>query len=276
MRYINLEGSGGPVDDSGVLDTAWLAKAQRLLRDLEAAADKAARDDIIDQNKEFWGKLRGWLLNLSYQKCWFSEARAVYSVLEVEHFRPKKRCKRQKRAAYADGYWWLAFEWTNYRLCGKVGNAKKGDMFPLAASSPVATYNGTSILNEIPLLLDPACPGDPDLLDFNEDGEARPHPDADAFTLLRVNTTTEWLNLNQGRVKDARQRVWNDCWNLINECRDLAVQMDRAPGPAERERLNRKKEELRKMVRPTAEFSAVARACLLKSNLTWVRNLVAA
>lgn len=36
---------------------------------------------------------------------------------------------------------------------------------------------------------------------------------------------------------------------------------------AERERLNQKKDELRRMVRPNAECSAVAKDCLLQSNI---------
>ena len=275
MRYIDLHGSGGPTDATGATDAAWIADAQALVHLLLAAPDKAARDALIDANDALWGRLREWLLRLSHDKCWYSEARDLFSVLEVEHYRPKKRCKRSPRGQVSDGYWWLAFEWSNYRLCGKVGNAKKGDFFPLAAASPVAAHNGLSVLNEIPLLLDPACPGDPDLLSFNEDGACSPHADADQFTQLRVTTTTARLNLNQGRIKKARQRVWARCWQLIEDCRALAQQMNQAAGPGDRERLNQKKEELRRMVRPEAEFSAVAKDCLVKSNIGWVRTLAA-
>jgi len=275
VRYIDLHGSRGPTDATGATDGAWLADAQALVQQLVAAPDKAARDALIDANDALWGRLRDWLLRLSHDKCWYSEARDLFSVLEVEHYRPKKRCKRSPRGAVGDGYWWLAFDWSNYRLCGKVGNAKKGDFFPLATGSPVATYNGPSILNEIPVLLDPACPGDPDLLSFNEDGACCPHADADQFTNLRVTTTTVRLNLNHGRLKKARQRVWARCWQLIEDCRALAQQLNQAAGPADRERLNQKKEELRRMVRPESEFSSVAKDCLMKSNVGWVRTLAA-
>lgn len=275
MRYINLHGSGGPVDAQGLPDKAWLADAQALVGQLIAAPDKAARDVLIDANDVVWGRLRDWLLSLSHDKCWYSESRDLFSVLEVEHYRPKKRCKRGTRGVIGDGYWWLTFDWSNYRLCGKLGNAKKGDFFPLATGSPVATHNGISILNELPLLLDPACAGDPDLLTFNEDGTCGPHADADAATLLRVTTTTARVNLNHGRIKKGRQRIWNRCIGLIEDCRKLALQLNAAAGPAERERLNRNKEELRSMVRPEAEFSAVAKACLLKSNIGWASALAA-
>ncbi len=112
-------------------------------------------------------------------------------------------------------------------------------------------------------------------MSFNEDGACGPHADADQFTQLRVSTTMTRLNLNQGRIKKARQRIWARCWQLIEECRTLAQQMNQAPGPADRERLNQKKEELRRMVRPEAEFSAVAKDCLAKTNIGWVRNLAA-
>jgi hypothetical protein len=275
VRYIDLHASGGPADANGVPETVWLATAQALVQQLIVAPDKAARDTLIDANSELWGQLREWLLRLSHDKCWFSEARDLFSVLEIEHYRPKKRCKRSPRGAVSDGYWWLAFDWSNYRLCGKIGNARKGDFFPLAAESPIASHNGLSILNEVPLLLDPACPGDPDLLSFNEDGACGPHADADSFEQLRVTTTTARLNLNHGRIKKARQRVWARCWQLIEDCRALAQQMNHVAGAADRERLNQKKEELRRMVRAESEFSAVAKDCLLKTNIGWVRTLAA-
>jgi hypothetical protein len=274
VRYINLLGSGGPTNLDGTPDTVWTDQAKILTEALVAAAqDKATRDTIIDTNDLVWKRLRDWLLRLSYDKCWYSESRDFFSVLEVEHYRPKKRCKRVARGLFEDGYWWLAFEWSNYRLCGKVGNAKKGDFFPLAASSPTATYGGLSILNEIPLLLDPACPGDPDLLSFDEDGQCGPHADADQFTTIRVTTTVARVNLNHGRITKARQRIWNRCRQLIEECRELALQLEQAPGPADRQRLNDKKEELRAMTRPEAEFSSVAKVCLLKSNIHWAQML---
>jgi hypothetical protein len=242
------------------------------MQQLAMAPDKASRDALIDAKPALWGKLRDWLLRLSNDKCWYSEARDLFSVLEVEHYRPKNRCKRVPRGAVSDGYWWLAFDWANYRLCGKIGNAKKGDFFPLAAGSPVAAYNGITVLNEIPLLLDPACPGDPDLVSFDEDGSFVPHADADDYTKLRVETTRDRLNLDHGRVRKGRQRIWSRCWTLIKECRDIVLQ-GAAIGPAERATLNLKKEELRRMAQPDAEFSSVARQCMLKSNIRWAMAL---
>lgn len=275
MRYIDLLGTGGPQLDNGAPDVTWPIEARALIAQLTAAPTKAARDELIEQNGELWRRLRNWLLALSHDKCWYSEARDSFSFPEVEHYRPKCRCKRMARGPVIDGYWWLAFDWRNYRICGKVGNSRKGDFFPLAAGSPVAVHGGVTIANEIPLLLDPASPGDPDLLSFNEDGACAPHADADAFSELRVSTTVTRMNLNHGRLRKARQRIWDRCWKLVEECRDLALQLNSAAGPAERDRLNQRKEELRRMIKPEAEFSSVAKTCLLKSNIKWAQMLAA-
>jgi len=273
MRHIALLTSGGPKDKNGNSDIAWVTEAENILKQLEAAPDKAARDAIIDGNDEVWKKLRSWLLSLSHDKCWYSEARDVFSVLEVEHYRPKTWVKRKPKAVQKDGYWWLAFDWSNYRMCGKMGNAKKGVFFPLSAASLECTYGGLSIENEIPLLLDPVVPGDPKLLSFNEDGAAVPHNDANFFDRLRVEETVNRLNLDYGRLKKARQRIWNRCWQLIEDCRELSLTSPESFGPGDNVKLQEKKAELERMVQDDAEFSAVAKICLLKSNIRWAMSI---
>jgi len=86
------------------------------------------RNNLIDSKSAHWGKLKLWLKVLSHGKCWFSEVRELYSHYDVEHFRPKKEAKAMD-GTVRDGYWWLAFDYTNYRLCGNVGNRKKGGWF---------------------------------------------------------------------------------------------------------------------------------------------------
>ena len=105
-------------------DAAWLSKASRLLDELKAAPDAAVRNKIIDDNRAVWGKLKEWLLSLSHQKCWFSEAKDCFSHWDVEHYRPKKSAKDADGTTH-EGYWWLAFDWQNFRICGNAGNRKK-------------------------------------------------------------------------------------------------------------------------------------------------------
>ncbi|MFY9853140.1 MAG: hypothetical protein WAK26_04590, partial [Terracidiphilus sp.] len=115
----------------------WLAESARLtveLAALQAADNVKGRNDLIDANSDHWGELKPWLEALSHGKCWFSETRDEFSHYDVEHFRPKKLV-RDTLGSVRDGYWWLAFDYTNYRLCGNVGNRKKGNCFPLQRGS---------------------------------------------------------------------------------------------------------------------------------------------
>lgn len=270
MRYIPLLECNGPVK-TGQPDMTWLNAATALTNALIAAPDKASRDAILDRkSNEIWGQLKDWLLSLSHNKCWFSEAEDVFSHRDVEHFRPKKACKRfvgQRKNTYEDGYWWLTYNWKNYRICGNVGNIQKGVMFPLQPGSLVATYGGHSYLNENHMLLDPACPSDPPLLDFIETGEAVHHNDAESDDRARVEATVKHLRLDFERLEEARAKIWIKCRCLIQECRDIAVagQM----GAAERVLVEGKRNELRAMVKATAPFSMTAAACLRKSGVSW-------
>lgn len=274
MRYIRLLETAGPMNND-VLNQDWLDKAKILTDLLAAAPDKSARDAIIDaQANQIWGEIKDWLLSLSHNKCWFSEAEDIFSHRDVEHFRPKKACKRkvgQKRITYEDGYWWLTYDWKNYRICGNVGNGKKGIMFPLLIGSSVATYNGLSYQNECPIFLDPASPADPALLDFIENGKAVPHHDADATDQLRVTTTVKHLHLDFEKLEEARAKIWIKCRVLIQECRDLAATGQ--VGPAEKAKIEEKRKQLRAMVDSKAPFSMTAAACLRKSGVSWAATI---
>ena len=131
MRFINLNGRSP--------NQAWLRKSHRLLQTLNAAADDAARSKIIEDNKEFWKELMPWLRKVTKGKCWFSESRGACQYWEVEHFRPKGAARNLDGTARAEGYWWLAFEWGNFRLCGGVTNRKKGYYFPLRGGTHIGT-----------------------------------------------------------------------------------------------------------------------------------------
>ena len=112
MRYIPLH--------SQTPDAAWVARADALLDQLRNAPDTKARNVLIKRHSALWGELKNWLLSLSGQKCWFSEASDCFNYWDVEHYRPKRVAKDD--TSTADGYWWLAFAWQNLRICGNVGN----------------------------------------------------------------------------------------------------------------------------------------------------------
>jgi len=75
-----------------------------------------------------------------------------------------------------DGYWWLAFDWRNYRISGAIGNRPnrgeddeirgKADYFPLREGSPVATGPECNLRDELIYFLDPTDANDPLLLNI--------------------------------------------------------------------------------------------------------------
>lgn len=252
----------------------WRKKAARLTKMLEKARSTEERNRIIDDNKEVWGELKDWLLSLSHNKCWFSEARDIYSHMEVEHFRPKKGA-RNLDGSEREGYWWLAFDWTNYRICGNVGNRKKGTFFPLLPGSLVATNTNRAIEDESPYFLDPTNEADPCLLSFNEEGEAIPMPGCEGLHKDRVLESVKRFKLNEHpALLEARRTVWRKCRELIDECFRLLKDLENTVSPTKKERIRANFERLKEMVRPNAELSATAMECLKMSGLPGAGRII--
>ena len=268
MRYI-------PLRETQPDDQAWIDRANQLLQEMQAAPDDAARKKIIDDNAPFWGQLKNWLLSLSYGKCWFSEAKDCFNHWEVEHFRPKKSAKDIDGTSHDDCYWWLAFDWTNFRICGSVGNRKKGTYFPLREGCNRIPPLGDVRLEE-PMLLDPSDPDDPALLSFDLNGNAVPAPGlADAWDLERINYSIERYNLNSyPLLVDQRKLVWTECWNTVQQY-IAELQSYRANGsPVAKEQFKEKARQIRLMMHPDREFSSVAHACLMATGDPRINGLL--
>ena len=176
---------------------AWLAKSAQLVAELaalDAAGKRAERNALIDANSTHWGALKEWMLALSAGKCWFSEVRELYSHYDVEHFRPKKEAKALD-PSLRDGYWWLAFDYMNFRVCGNVGNRKKGGWFPLKDGSLCSTHAQQCEESETRYLLDPIDDDDVSLIAFDEEGKVIPMLGSSAWEQKRVNETVKRLKL---------------------------------------------------------------------------------
>lgn len=246
-------------------DPAWVAKAAALLAQLQAAPNNAARDEIIDDNRAVWGELKQWLLSLSHQKCWFSEAKDCFNHWDVEHYRPKKKAKDVNGTVH-DGYWWLAFDWHNFRVCGNAGNRKKGTFFPLRAGCSRCAPLGDHRLED-PQLLDPADEHDPALISFNFVGRAIPAAHiTDAWEKERVEYSVERYNLDFPPLMDKRKAIWAECWNRIQEyLKELAIYYADKTNMVAKDRYKQAAKRVRELMREEQELSAVARACVLST-----------
>lgn len=256
----------------------WLAKSAQLLTDmaaLEIAGDREARNALIDANRKHWGDLKPWMLALSGGKCWFSETRDLYSHYDVEHFRPKKEA-RDLDGTVRDGYWWLAFNFMNFRVCGNVGNRKKGGWFPLQAGSLCSSFDAPNEESESRYLLDPIDDDDVALIAFDEEGKAIPMPGSSAWEQERVYITIDRLKLNEhGPLAEERRKVWQKVDLLIGDFVEARGRCVQGNNPAAKMKIASVRARIRELTNPSADLSAVAKWCVVVRNDPQLSRLVA-
>lgn len=246
---------------------AWLGESARLvveLAKLNGTGDIPGRNKLIDDHSNHWGRLKPWLLCLSGGKCWFTEAREIASHLDVEHYRPKKFARNIK-GPVRDGYWWLAFDFMNFRIAGTVPNRKKGVWFPLRHGSPCSSFTRRCEGDEIPHFLDPTNAHDVTLLAFDEEGKAVPAPGISRWDYVRVRRTVERLKLSEHQaLTEERRKVWQQVDNLIRRYKSALVEARYSA--AARERAKGAARDIAELTKPNAQLSAVAKWCVMLRN----------
>lgn len=158
--------------------TALAAKAKLATtsaNDLKALSEKSTKlGGSFFTEKDFpdhWGLLKHhflWAQNKG--KCAYCETRISTGYPgDVEHFRPKAYCQPiglpsslndlggkspgRKTGPKTQGYWWLAYEWTNYVYsCNRCNSIWKKNQFPI--TGPRATCK-KNISTEKALLINP-------------------------------------------------------------------------------------------------------------------------
>ena len=201
MMYIDIENN--PPHDR------WIEKARIKKEKLLQITDLNSRNEFIDNNP-IWREIKSHLSKLSHCKCWYSETRDKYSFYHVDHFRPKKKALNLDKSE-REGYWWLAYDWKNYRIIGSMGNVNKGTYFPLIGDYCCNGPDG-SIDYEVNLFLDPTNRDDCNKITFGMDGDARPACSDEAMLdYKRACFTIKCLDLNYNLLSEARKAVWLDC-----------------------------------------------------------------
>ncbi len=151
---------------------------------------------------EHWNRadVKGLLRAMQGRVCAYCESELNGE--DVEHFRPK--ATPEDDPAHG-GYWWLAYEPSNYFLsCPTCNRIRKRTSFPLLPGAIRCEYDTRDQINdEKRVLLDPGNDPVEDLLTIGaEDIDARliPVPDLGADQLSKVQQTIDLLGLNLNPV----------------------------------------------------------------------------
>lgn len=267
MRYIDIT--------KLELPDGWEDKAKTLNNKLLSAKDDAERAKIFSKNP-IWQELFIPLQKLSNGKCWYSEAKDLMSDRDVDHFRPKSEAKNLDNIT-RDGYWWLAYDWENYRFSSMYSNQKRYDKFdkdkeiggkssyfPLFPYSYVALTK-KRLADEDIMLLDPIDEDDPCLLTFDSFGEAIPNT-VSAKDIERVKASIRLYHLDHTPLKEERQKIWDKCQRFINEIEEINLLPDISI--SDKTRIKFLKQEIKNMTNIKEELSAVAIACIEHNKLS--------
>jgi uncharacterized protein (TIGR02646 family) len=237
------------------LTQAWRDMANQANADLVAAPDEAARKAILKKvaSTSVWREFYNLLPENLRRKCWYCEAEEIRSDMPIDHFRPKNKVEEDKEHA---GYWWLAFDWQNYRCACTYCNSRrvfdeteggKACRFPIENPEERA-YTPTDqvrLTNERPYFLDPFEPDDEKLLWFDTDGIPEPKPDASPEQRVKVQNSIEIFHLNESRIARARNKVRLEVERQVRKIR-------------ENNDAQSAKAKLRRMVRDTEKLSRAA------------------
>ena len=243
---------------------------------LDKIIDPAERKKFIADKQATWSTVRGELSAMSYDKCWYTEAKEGVSRYQTDHFRPHGRAK-QASGELTAGYCWLSFDITNYRIVGQLTNSQnkeyseetigKGDWFPLLDPTTRATFVQRNTDKEIPLLLDPIDEDDPSKIVFYDNGEAHPSTELSKEDQAWVRHAIDVMGIKQAQLNGLRRAIWRDCSRRIEKYNRFfkKPRVDRTSDDLAT--LKELAEELRAMSSCRASFSATARQCLISNGL---------
>lgn len=302
MRYIDMDEVelDLPGDWENTVEQAWTyvnskieaaeeatnAKAEKEgwdagTRAEQIAIEKAkARKKAISAKSNVWSRLSAVLSNRSHGKCWYCESNELRSDNPIDHFRPKGKVAE---CPEHPGYWWLAFEWSNYRYACTYCNSKrveidtaggKQDHFPIFTPPD---WNKCQDDNnaEKPKLLDPTDADDYKLLTFNQNGEACPNcSDEESEEHEKATISIELYHLNHEPTRKARKAIFQKIRQIVantNQLIELGVDI-------KSDQIKSNKKELIKLIRPscrTTKFNSAAKQYLREyERVEWVKEIL--
>ncbi len=211
----------------------------------QAVADLVAAGETLTFHEKLWQGFKQHFSDAQHDKCGFCEA--YVSATDhgaLEHYRPKGRvstlveggeeigggprlrgrCVAQIEVGpLCDGYWWFAYEWTNWLFACKICNSTwKLDLFPLAGA-PKLRSPGPGV-EDRPLLLSPYGKAEPGRhLRFTDFGQIE-------GTSRRGRATIRTLGLYREKLRKKRERIALRMYDLIDQALDR-LDADEEPDP---------------------------------------------
>lgn len=266
MIFINID-NHEPEED-------WLERADALTDQLLIAATHADRKKIIEDHEGMWGELKQHFCDVLQRKCWYSESVNDFAHCHVDHFRPKSRAIAEDGTDQG-GYWWLAFNWRNYRYAAPAGNVRKKDYFHVNANK--ANLPADALENEDIRFLDPTEPEDPDKLKFNNTGLISPkETDLTSRDYIQAEYTIRRMNLNMVGLIEGRKDKYRKTARLIRQVEKLLSLQRINFDMARRQVIKAKQLELIEMAGKFSEYSAAVKYCLRESGFDWALSIAIA
>ncbi|MBD2513851.1 hypothetical protein H6G93_02285 [Nostoc sp. FACHB-973] len=276
MRWVDIDKLEFPNGWQGRADNA-LNELRKEIENAELAAQLAG-EDIASARKiaiteglkksarqKIWRDLAKPLSALQNDKCWYSESKNPTSDKDVDHFRPKNRVAEDPDH---EGYWWLAFNWRNYRYSCQWCNQRrvdaangtdggKWDHFPVAPGSFRARKEADKCEREEVELLDPIDPEDWKLLTFRLDGQPIPTKPPGTREHDRAANSIRTYHLHCRELVVERKTLAGKIQRLIQNMETLLPKID---DPDMRELYKSHHKDLLRAIDYNSEYSAAALA----------------
>ncbi|HEX6206223.1 MAG TPA: hypothetical protein VFZ29_10515 [Solirubrobacterales bacterium] len=262
MRFINLNRILADPRAQGLIEAA-----EKLKADLAAEEDPAKRKKLMKAKRQAWVDFRDLFESIYGEKCWYTESKNPGTDDDIDHFRPKGRVVECK---VHGGYWWLAFDWRNFRLSSHRANRPrrnqdaeatlgKADHFPLLEEGD-RCFSPDDENKEKPALLDPTNPADPPHLIFDMDGYTKVAPayEDSETAVQRVEASREILHLDWDPFVRGRRAIYAKVYELV-------LAGDRAEAATLREEagaVERLTEIAAKLIEMTGEGEEYSRAAI--------------
>lgn len=262
MRAIHIS---SPPD----LPATWFSTSAEKKLAVSLMRTHAERSSYFKKNRS-WSILKTWLETKGNQKCWYCECKSSRAPFDIDHYRPKLRVTvdREGLDGYS-GYYWLAYEWRNFRLsCQRCNRGEKADdgtlfgkvnEFPVRRETKRCNSRTDTLRREKPRLLDPCLSRDCDLLAHPTSGEVKPIAQDGSQKFWRARYTIDLIGLNKWNNPEEKKKSWQTL--------DLLIRL----GGDTPEVVN----QLKEFLSDEQEFSSFFRAAIgTHSEKDWVKSLL--